>query len=71
MIVEAYGAAVWIAPDAKFKRKDRANDGGADCPKNWPSLSRNPARIAHLSGIGIRLISPSIRPIVVKVWERR
>lgn len=38
MIGDAYGAAVWIAPNAKFKRKDRANDGGADIPKELAEL---------------------------------
>lgn len=38
MIGEAYGAAVWVAPDAKFKRKDRANDGGGDMPDELAEL---------------------------------
>ena len=33
MIGETHGAAVWIGPDAKFKRKDRKNDDGADMPE--------------------------------------
>lgn len=38
MIGDSYGAAVWVAPDAQFQRKDDPPDGGADMPDDFAEL---------------------------------
>ena len=40
IIGDAYGAAVWVAPDAKFQRNDAPAEGGADMPEELGELVR-------------------------------
>jgi hypothetical protein len=37
MIGDAFGAAVWVAPGAKFQRKDEPSYGAADMPDELES----------------------------------
>lgn len=38
MIGETFGTAVWIGPDAKFRRKKASEEGGVDMPKELAEL---------------------------------